>query len=1016
VSALRLPTGTVTFLFTDIEGSTRLWQRHPEAMRVALARHHEILRIAIESNGGYVFQIVGDAFCAAFHTVTASVSAALAAQHALTGESWGESTPIRVRMAVHTGTAEVHAGEHRSGEYVSGLTLSHAARLLSVGYGGQILVSSAAQHMLRDDAASRVELRDLGVHRLRDIASAAHIFQVVAPGLPAAFPALASLEAVANNLGRQLTSFVGRTREIAEITRLLAETRLLTVTGPGGSGKTRLSLEAAGGLLDAYPAGVWMLELAPVADPALVTQVLATALGVREEAGGALLATVIDHLRTKRVLLILDNCEHLIEACARLAETLLRACPDAKILASSREPLGVTGEVVFRVPPLALPDSRHSLPPERYAEYEAIRLFVDRAVAAKPDFALTAANAGVTAKVCERLDGIPLAIELAAARVRTLSIQQIAAHLDERFRLLTGGSRTALPRHQTLRGLIDWSHGLLLDTERAVFRRLSAFMGGWTLDAAETVCAFAGVERHDAVDLLGRLVDKSLVLMNDAHTEPRYRMLETIRQYGLEKLADSAEGELVRGRHRDFWVGFAEAAEPRLQGPEQVTWLERLDDDHDNMRAALRWSLDRDELEPALRLAAALVAFWDTRGYVHEGRDWLDVLLARAGGSPGPALTAQGRRALAKAFDGAARMRARWSEFAGEVDLQTRGLAVWRELGDTRGIAEALNNLGDVSRLRGDRARSKDYIEESLGLFRSLADRRGTAHALILSAELAADDGDLVRARSLFEESVPLFEAVQDRRGLSHALVGLGGILTRQGNDRRAEALYGRSLELAEELGDKHAVATALRSLGAAAHHRQDHARARSIYQDCVTRFREMNDSFCLARSLVGFALASHEAGDHEQAGAYGDEGLALLRTNDARGELASSLERLARAALGHRDVARAARLFGESLTLRVGAQDGSGVATSLEGLARVADARRHPAIVLELLAAAEMWRRTRGAQRSEADHNMCDRLIATARAELAAAAAEAAWTEGASRPLEETVARARALFESSSA
>ena len=1009
MSVPRLPTGTVTFLFTDIEGSTRLWQRQPEAMKAALARHHEILKVAIESNGGYVFQIVGDAFCAAFHTAAAGVGAALAAQHALVGESWSESAPIRVRMAVHTGSADVKAGEHKSGEYVSGLTLSHAARLLSVGYGGQILISSAAQQMLHDDGAGHIELRDLGVHRLRDIAGAEHIFQVVAAGLPTAFPALASLESVPNNLPRQLTSFVGRTREIAEVQRLLAETRLLTLTGPGGSGKTRLSLEAAAGLLSGYPGGVWALELAPIADGELAAQVLATTLGVREEAGRPLLTTVIDHLRGKRALLVLDNCEHLIDACARLAESLLHVCPDVKILASSREPLGLTGEVVFRVPPLSLPDARRLPPLERFADYEAIRLFVDRAIAAKPDFALTEANAPVTAKVCERLDGIPLAIELAAARMRTLSIQQIAAHLDERFRLLTGGSRTALPRHQTLRGLIDWSHGLLVDPERALFRRLSAFLGGWTLEAAEAICTFDGVAQHDAVDLLGRLVDKSLVLMDDREGDARYHLLETIRQYGLEKLADSTEGEAVRARYRDFWVRFAEAAEQRLQGPEQVAWLKRLDDDHDNMRSALRWSIDREEAEPALRLGAALVPFWDTRGYVREGREWLDALLARAG-APAPALTPQGRRALAKVFDGAARMRARWSEFPEEVDLQTRGLAVWRELGDTRGIAEALNNLADVSRLRGDRARSKQFVEESLALFRGLGDKRGIAHALILMAELAADDRDPARARTLFEESVPLFEAIHDRRGLSHALVSLGGILTRQGDDR-AETLYARSLELAEELGDTHAVATALRSLGAAAHHRRDHARARTFYEDSVARFRDMNDSFCLAQALVGFALASHDADDHERAGTLGDEGVTLLRANDARGELASSLERLGRAALGHGDAGRAARFFDECLTVSVAAQDAASVATSLEGLAGVAGVAGRALVVLRLLGAADAWRRARGSPRSPARETVCADIARTARAQLDASAADTAWAEGARTPVEETIASAREVL-----
>lgn len=384
MSIPRVPTGTVTFLFTDIEGSTRLWQQHPEAMKGALARHHVLLQRAIESNGGYVFQIVGDAFCAAFHTVSASVGAALVAQRSLASEPWGDVGPIRVRMALHTGTVEVHAGEHKSGEYKSGLTLSHAARLLSVAYGGQILVSTATQEMLRDDLPSKVELRDLGLHRLRDLARVEHIFQVVTPDLPTAFPALASLETVPNNLARQLTSFVGRGREIAEVKRLLAKTRLLTVTGPGGSGKTRLSLEISADLLAGYPDGVWLLELAPVADPTVVAQVLATTLGVREEASRPLLATLVDHLHTKRTLLLFDNCEHLIDACARLAESLLRACPEVRILASSREPLGLTGEVAFRVPPLSVPDPRHVPPLERFAEYEAIRLFVDRAVAVKP--------------------------------------------------------------------------------------------------------------------------------------------------------------------------------------------------------------------------------------------------------------------------------------------------------------------------------------------------------------------------------------------------------------------------------------------------------------------------------------------------------------------------------------------------------------------------------------------------------------------------------------------------------
>ena len=930
-----LPTGTVTFLFTDIEGSTRLWQQHPEPMKQALLRHHALLQQSIESSNGYVFQIVGDAFCAAFHTAAGGVAAALAAQRALAAEPWGETGPIRVRMALHTGTADLHAGEHKAGEYMSGLTLSHTARLLSVAHGGQILVSNATQELVRNDLPSLVELRNLGLHRLRDLTRAEHIYQVVAQRLPDRFPALRSLEVVPNNLPRQLTTFIGREREIAEAKRLLAETHLLTITGPGGSGKTRLSLEIGARLLSEYPDGVWLVEFAHLADPARVPQVLATALSVREEADRPLLVTLVDHLRPKRVLLLLDNCEHLIDACAGLADTLLRGCPEVKILPSSREALGLTGEVVFRVPPLSLPDSRIVPALERLAEYEAVRLFVDRAIAVKPDFTLTDDTAAAVVQICRRLDGIPLAIELAAARVRTLSVQQITAHLDERFRLLTGGSRTALPRHQTLRGLIDWSYGLLSEAERELFRRVSVFVGGWTLEASVAVCAGVDVDRYDIVELLGRLVDKSLCLIDGEGSDPRYRLLETIRQYGFEKLAETSEGQVVRARHRDFYLGFAEDAEPRLQGPEQVAWLQRLEADHDNLRAALRWSLDCDETEAALRLGSALSLFWDTHGYVREGREWLDELLAHARERPTSTVTT--RRALGKVLDAASRTRARWSEFPQATEFLTQGLAVWRELGDKRGIAEALNNLAVGATQSGDRVRARVLVAESLALFRELSDKRGTAHALNNLAEILRGEGDLPGARALFEESVPLFEAIEERRGLSHALDNLGGILTAQGDYGPAEALYSRSRRLAEELGDNHAVATALRSLGGVAHHRGDHERARSFYEDSVARFREMGDGFCLAKSLIGYALTSHEMGDHEQARVLGDQGLALLREAGAKGELAPRLGQLGAAALAHGDVARAARFFEQSLALYSETHDEQGIATSREGLARVA-------------------------------------------------------------------------------
>ncbi|HKY50325.1 MAG TPA: adenylate/guanylate cyclase domain-containing protein, partial [Candidatus Limnocylindria bacterium] len=622
-----LPTGTVTFLFTDIEGSTRLWQVYPTAMKEALARHHALLQHAVDSHDGYLFQIVGDAICAAFRSAADGLGAALTAQHALARESWGQTGPLRVRMALHTGFADVRAGEYKSGEYASGLTLSRTSRLLSAGHGGQILLSHATEELVRDDLPPTVGLRDLGERRLRDLIRAERIFQAVDPGLPSEFPPLKTLDATPNNLPIQVTSFVGREREIRDVTGLLKDTRLLTLLGPGGTGKTRLSLQVAANLIDGYADGVWFVEFAPLYDPELVPQAVASTLGVREEPGRPALTTLSEYLRRRTVLLILDNCEHLIDACARLADALLRSCPGVNVLTSSREALGTAGEVTYRVPSLSLPDPRQLPSLERLADYEAVRLLVERASAVKPGFKITDANAAAAVQICQRLDGIPLAIELAAARLKDLSPREIAAHLDERFRLLTAGSRTAMPRHQTLRGLIDWSYELLPEFERALLRRVSVFAGGWHLAAAEAV-------DPDALDLLGRLVDKSLVVADEEDGETRYGLLETIRQYGLEKLRETSDEPMVRDRHRDFYVALVESSAPNLQGPDQATWLARLETEHDNVRAALRWSLEGGNVEAAFRLGAALDSFWDTRGHISEGRQWIEQIVARAGELP----------------------------------------------------------------------------------------------------------------------------------------------------------------------------------------------------------------------------------------------------------------------------------------------------------------------------------------------------------------------------------------------
>jgi predicted ATPase/class 3 adenylate cyclase len=568
-----LPTGTVTFLFTDIEGSTQLWEQHPDAMRLALARHDASLTAAIQSNHGHVFKTVGDAFCAAFAMAPDAIDAALAAQrhlHALQPSAVPSAAglALKVRIALHTGAAKVRGGDY------FGPALNRVARLLAIAHGGQVLLSGATQELVQDDLPPGSSLRDLGRHRLRDLQRPEQVYQLFAPDLPAHFPPLRSLEAFRHNLPVQLTSFIGRKREMAEVKRLLAESRLLTLTGSGGCGKTRLALQVAADLLEEFPEGVWLVELAPLADPGLVPQAVASVLGLREEPGRSLTATLTDALRARSLLLVLDNCEHLLSACAQLVESLLHACPQLRVLASSREGLGIGGEQTYPVPSLSLPDPQRLPALDELQEYEAVRLFAERAGLSQPRFAVTAANAPSVVQVCRRLDGIPLAIELAAARMKALPVEKIAERLDDCFRLLTGGSRTALPRQQTLRALIDWSYNLLSEPERTLLRRVSVFAGGWTLEAAEAVCAgeaecagappgpLPGIKAWEVIDLLTSLVEKSLVMYEEQGGEARYRLLETVRQYARDRLLETGEAAAVRGRHRDWCLALAERAEP----------------------------------------------------------------------------------------------------------------------------------------------------------------------------------------------------------------------------------------------------------------------------------------------------------------------------------------------------------------------------------------------------------------------------------------------------------------------
>jgi predicted ATPase/class 3 adenylate cyclase len=1011
-----LPTGTVTFLFTDIAGSTRLWEQHPTAMQTALARHDGILRDAIAAHGGTLVKGTGDGLHAAFARATDAVHAALAAQRALQAEPWDafayadspqsktqnpkSKIELRVRMALHIGVSD-----ERNGDYF-GPAVNRAARLLAVGHGGQILLSHAMCDVVRDHLPPGAALHDLGAHRLKDLSRKEQISQLTVADLPADFPPLASLSERRHNLPTQLTSFVGRENELAAITRLLDGTHLLTLTGPGGTGKTRLSLQVAAELIltpnpspmamgegsktpapprvpqrergsggeGRFPDGAWLVELAPLADPALVPQAVASALDLREDAGRPLLNTLTDFLRGKDLLLIIDNCEHVVDACAQLAETVLRACPRVRILASSREALGIAGEVAWRVPSLATPDPRRLPPIETLTQYEGVRLFVERAAAVLPGFTVTNANAPAIAQVCARLDGIPLALELAAARVNVLRVEQIAARLDDRFRLLTGGSRGAVPRQQTLRALIDWSYDLLAESERLLLQRLAGFAGGWALEAAEAVCAGGSLNQDDVLGVLTQLVNKSLVVAErEQSQETRYRLLETIRQYALERLAASGEADAVRRRHADYYVALAEAAEPHLRSREQGAWLDRLEVEHDNLRAALGWALAGGDLETGARIAIALAGpdwlggFWNVPGYWNEGLRWLEAVLAQRDAlSPGH----RARALLLVAFYQGALHGGPWERLFAAHD---EALALFRAAGDRSGIA--LVRFGQGLRTRSDRdyARGMPLLEEALARYQELGDHYHIQAVLHVMGDIERDHGDAARGVALLEQSLALCRQRGYDDETSGVLNGLGDVACNQGDLPRATTLYWEALLLVQDERYSFKSIWPLRNLGRLALVHGDDGRVRALLQQHVGWFREKAALSGLISLIHVLGAVVNAQGDTEQGIAILRDGLILQQQAGQQEEMIESLEAFAEVAIGQSRAVRAARLLG----------------------------------------AAEALRITIGAQRESAACRAYERDVAAARAQLGEAAFAAAWAEGRMMTLADAVAEALAETQS---
>lgn len=951
-----LPSGTVAFLFTDIEGSTKRWDRDSAAMWSAVERHFAILDAAIEVSRGVRFKTIGDAVQAAFPTVPRAVAAALAAQRALITEPWGGPGPLHVRMAIHAGEAEP-----RDGDYLAP-ALNRLARLMSAGHGGQVLLTVAAANLARDTLPAGASLRDLGEHRLRDLQRPEPVFQLIHPDLPADFPPLKSLDMPRHNLPIPATPFIGREADVERVVALLQQpdTRLVTLTGPGGIGKTRLALQSAERLLEAFPHGIWFVDLAALDDAALVPRAIARALSVPEEGGRSLLDVLREHLAARSLLLVLDNFEQLLDA-APMVSTLLGASPGSRALATSRAPLRLRGEREVDLAPLSLPPPRSAegQTPEAMARSEAVQLFLARAEAVKPGFALTAETAPAVAEICRRLDGLPLAIELAAARLRMLPPRELLNRLDDRLRLLTGGPRDAPARHQTLRQTIAWSHDLLAPDEQTLFRRMAVFAGQPTLAAIEAVTDPDG--SLDAFEALASLVEQSLLQQRgDGEAEPRFGMLQTIRDFAREQLAVHGETDSIASARAHYFARFAEDAHPELFGPEQAAWFERFASDHDDLRGALHWLIERHETDAALRLAGTLTTFWLIRGYPSEGSELLDrALQDSANADPGVrchALVSAGMLAGAQ------------GETEHAAALLEEALALAEASGDDAATARVLAALAVNAEDRGDFARAVELHEEALVLYRATNDQHAIGQELVGLGTLAASTGQNERAALLLEEATAHFRALGDDWGLGHGLLNLGRLAFLDGRLDRATARSEEALAIFRALDDTASSALLLANLGEVAFHQGMLERALSLYNQALADFRDLGDK----RNIAATTMTQAEA-------------------------------------LAARDNAAAGELLRESLLLAREIDDKEGIVRGLEVLASLLIRGDAPCAV-QAISLADALRARLGAALPVVYRPERERILAAARSRLGDDAFGQAWSAGQARSIDEAVETGLAL------
>jgi predicted ATPase/class 3 adenylate cyclase/tRNA A-37 threonylcarbamoyl transferase component Bud32 len=1012
----RFPEVMVTFLFTDIEGATDLLKQLGEGYAKLLADHRTILREVFRKSKGREIDTQGDAVFYAFPRATDAVSAAVEVQRVFAAHAWPDEIDVRIRVGIHTG--EPHDVDK---EGCVGADVHRAAHIANIGHGGQVLLSEITAPLVKDELPDGVELHDLGDHRLKDLRHPERVFQLVISGLPVDFPSLKSLDAHPNNLPIQPTSFIGRDEDLASARNLMsqAEVRLLTLTGPGGTGKTRLGLQLAAELSEEFPDGIFFVPLAPIANPTLVTSTVAQTLGVRDRGSQPILETLGEFLRSKKMLLFLDNFEHVCEAASEVAQ-LLETASLIKFLVTSREVLHVRGEYEFHVHPLTFPDLSHRFTVDLLIRNPAVELFSQRAQSVKPEFYITDENAKSVAEICARLDGLPLAIELAAARVKMFPPKALLKRLieaDERssLHLLARGPRDAPERHRTLRAAMDWSYELLDEDEQRLFQILSVFAGGFTFPAAETVCCLPKSDPDlrsaetlglDVMEGLASLLDKSLLRQDKrGEDESRFTMLKLIREYAGEKLRESGRETKIRERHANFFLSLAEEAKPMLEGPEQEAWLERLEEEHNNLRSALGWFSQQGEGDnegsaeaavSGLRMAGALWRFWDTHGYVSEGRRWLQKMLG---------LSDTPTNERVDALAGAAELAVRQSDISEASRLYEQGLKIAREISYKAGIAKALGGMGVVKEFLGTDLELVEVLySESLEFWREVGDKRGIATALGPLAHRAASSYDFEQANKLFEESLALFREVQDKREIAGALWNLGQIAVVVGHYDKAREMYRESLKRYEDLKDLHGVATQLRGLGRVERIQGNTVQARALYEESLASFRTMEDKGCASIALSGLGRVALDQDDIEGAISLIQECLSLSREISFKAVEAQALRLLGQCDLAQGDHKSARKHFIESIHLEQALDHREGIAENLEGIASIAAAQSDCQQAARLFSATEALRVTLGIPLPPVDASKLEKWKAIVRDELGETGYKSAQEEGSTLTIEQAI------------